>query len=96
MLRQTLPLKEKRQVFQALFLSNGKGQKVEVLEDERVDFAKVQKHLENGGSIFITSKNSQKLRLKLPSRAKLAKKAKRLHFRKHTNKTIAGYYIDHL
>jgi hypothetical protein len=96
MLRQTLPFKEKHPVFQALFLSNDKGEKVEVLEDERIDFAKVQKHLESGGSIFITSKNSQKLRLKLPSRAKLAKKAKRLHFRKKNTKTITGYYVDHL
>ena len=77
-------------------MSNDKGEKVEVLEDERIDFAKVQKHLEGGGSIFITSKKSQKLRMKLPSRAKIAKKAKKLRLRKKNTKTITGYYVDHL
>jgi hypothetical protein len=58
------PCQEKRQeqrLFQSLFLSNGKNQEVTVIEDEYVDFEEVQKHLDNGGSVFITSKNSQKL-----------------------------------
>jgi hypothetical protein len=90
MLRQVLPLKDKQPVFQALFLSNDKSQEVEVLEDERIDFDKVKKHLDSGGSIFITSKNSQKLKLKLP------KKAKKLHFRRGNTKKVTGYYVDHL
>jgi hypothetical protein len=33
------------------------------MEDEYIDFEEVQKHLNNGESVFITSKNSQKLHL---------------------------------
>lgn len=55
--------RQKQRLFQSLFLSNGKSQKVTVMEDEYIDFGEVQKHLNNGGSVFITSKNSQKLRL---------------------------------
>jgi hypothetical protein len=55
--------RQKQRVFQSLFLSNGRRQEVMVLEDEYIDFGEVQKHLDNGGSVFITSKNCQKLRL---------------------------------
>jgi hypothetical protein len=51
-------------MFQALFLHNNKRQDVEILEYKQIDFEKVQEHLRNGGSIFITSKKSQKLDLK--------------------------------
>jgi hypothetical protein len=54
--------RQKQRLFQSLFLSNGKSKDVMVLEDEYIDFEEVQKHLDNGGSVFITSKNSQKLR----------------------------------
>lgn len=60
------PFEDKRQkqrLFQSLFLSNGRSREVMVLEDAFIDFDEVQKHLDNGGSVFITSKNSQKLRL---------------------------------
>jgi hypothetical protein len=60
------PCQEKRQkqrLFQSLFLSNGRNQEVIVTEDKDIDFEEVQKHLDSGGSVFITSKNSQKLRL---------------------------------
>jgi hypothetical protein len=52
------------QMFQALFLHNNKRHDVEVLEDKKIDFHRVQEHLKNGGSGFITSKESQKLDLK--------------------------------
>jgi hypothetical protein len=52
------------QMFQALLLHNNKRQDVEVLEDKQIDFDRVQKHLKNGGSVFITSKKSQKFDLK--------------------------------
>jgi hypothetical protein len=54
--------RQKQRVFQSLFLSNGRRQEVMVLEGEYIDFGEVQKHLDNGGSVFITSKNSQKVR----------------------------------
>lgn len=91
MLRETFQLRmSKPQVFQALFLSNDKTERVEVLEDERIDFTRVQEHLESGGSIFITSKSSQKLKLKLP------RNVKKPSFRKNKMTTVTTYYIDHM
>ena len=53
--------KEKARVFQVLLLDNDANEDVEVQESKNVDFAKVEEHLAHGGSVFITSKNSQKL-----------------------------------
>ena len=53
--------KEKAKLFQVILLNNDATQGVEVQEAEQVDFLRVQKHLKYGGSVFITSKNSQKL-----------------------------------
>jgi hypothetical protein len=67
MLKESIQRKRERpQVFQALFLNNDKSQNVEVHEARQIDFMRVQEHLERGGSVFITSKNSQKL--KMPKR----------------------------
>jgi len=55
--------KEKARVFQVLLLNNDASQEVEVQEAENIDFLRVQKHLKHGGSVFITSKRSQKLTL---------------------------------
>jgi hypothetical protein len=44
-----------------LLLDNSKSQDVEVQETERIDFMQVEDHLRHGGSIFITSKRSQKI-----------------------------------
>jgi hypothetical protein len=52
--------KEKPLVFQVLLLNND-GNQVEVQEADSVDFVIVQRHLKRGGSVFITSKNKQKL-----------------------------------
>ena len=52
--------KERAQVFQVLLLSDA-SEEVEVQEAEKIDFLRVQRHLRHGGSVFITSKNSQKL-----------------------------------
>lgn len=51
-------------MFQALFLHNNNKRDVEVLEGKQIDFGRVQEHLRKGGSVFITSKKSQKLDLK--------------------------------
>jgi len=55
--------KEKAKVFQVILLNNDATQEVEVQEAEQVDFLRVRRHLKHGGSVFITSKNSQKLPL---------------------------------
>ncbi len=57
----------KPSVFQVLLLDNDESLDVEVQESEQVDFCQVKQHLKNGGSVFITSRGSQKLRLPNPS-----------------------------
>ena len=90
MLRNTLQVrKERPHVFQALFLRNDKSQNVEVMEGKQIDFTMVQEHLENGGSIFITSKNSQKLKLEAPKKAKPFRN-------RDKKKTVTVFYFDHL
>ena len=58
-----LKKKTKQSVFQVLLLDNDVSEDVEVQEAKQVDFSQVKKHLRNGGSVFITSKGSQKLSL---------------------------------
>jgi hypothetical protein len=48
-------------VFQVLLLNNDASDYVEVQEAMQVDFGLVNEHLKNGGSVFITSKASQKV-----------------------------------
>jgi hypothetical protein len=48
-------------LFQVLLLDNDAGQDVSVHESEHVDFCVVKEHLQNGGSVFITSKEAQKV-----------------------------------
>ena len=52
--------KTKTPTFQILLLENDASDYVEVQEADQVDFFQVRKHLKNGGSVFITSKYSQK------------------------------------
>jgi hypothetical protein len=51
-----------RRKFQILFLRNDASQEVEVHEVKQVDFLTIQERLENGESVFITSKTAQKLK----------------------------------
>jgi hypothetical protein len=53
--------RSKPSLFQVLLLNNSQSQDVEVQEAEQVDFGIVKKHLRNGGSVFITSKDTQKV-----------------------------------
>jgi hypothetical protein len=48
-------------VFQVLLLDKDDDEDVEVQEAKKVDFSQVKEHLKNGGSVFITSKGSEKL-----------------------------------
>ena len=75
--------KQKCRMFQVLLLNNDVCQ-VEVQEGNNVDFLKVQEHLAHGGSVFITSKNSQKILLPKEEKAlrnkKKSQKAEALYF----------------
>ena len=50
-------------MYQVLLLDNDQSQDVEVQEAEQVDFGVVKEHLKNGGSVFITRKDTQKIDL---------------------------------
>lgn len=52
--------KTKAPLFQILLLDNDNSEDVEVQEANQVNFLQVKEHLRNGGSVFITSKDSQK------------------------------------
>lgn len=56
-----LKKRTKPSVFQVLLLDNDDSEDVEVKEAKQVDFCQVKQHLKNGGSVFITSKGSQKV-----------------------------------
>ena len=82
--------KKEQRVFQAIFLKNNKSQEVKVVENEQIDFMKVQEHLKSGGSIFITSKNSQKLKLKIP------KESKKMGKNRNKMDMFATVFVDHM
>jgi signal recognition particle receptor subunit beta len=89
MLKEMLEVKrENPQVFQVLLLDNDASQEVEVHENEQVDFLRIQEHLKQGGSVFITSKRSQKI-----SPPKPVKKAPR---KNNSNVNVTAYYFDHV
>jgi hypothetical protein len=52
---------QKARNFQVLFLKNDSSQEVEIHEVKDVDFFTVWQRLENGESVFITSKDAQKV-----------------------------------
>jgi hypothetical protein len=53
--------KPKAPIFQVLLLDNDANEDIEVQEATQVDFLQVKEHLRNGGSVFITTKDSQKM-----------------------------------
>jgi len=75
----------KQRVFQVMLLHNNGSQEVEVQEDKEVDFLRLWDHIEKGGSAFITSKNSQKLRIPKQKRQK-----------ENGLKTITTFFFDHI
>jgi hypothetical protein len=89
MLSKSVEIKgEKPQTFQVMFLRNDCSQEVEVHEAKQVDFLKIQEHLERGESVFITSKNSQKL--KAPREKDVRKVESK------TNPRGQAFYFNHL
>jgi hypothetical protein len=53
--------KDKAPMFQVLLLDNDSTNDVAVTESAEVNFSQVKEHLRNGGSVFITSKDQQKI-----------------------------------
>jgi len=80
--------KENCRIFQVLLLNNDASQEVEVQEANEVDFLRVQEHLKQGGSVFITSKNSQKLNI--------TEEMKRARRNRIKMKTVTAFYFDHV
>ena len=89
MLRELLQVNsDKSRMFQVLLLRNDASQEVEVQEANEVDFLRVQEHLKQGGSVFITSKNSQKLNI--------TEEMKRARRNRIKMKTVTAFYFDHV
>ena len=72
-------------MFQVLLLDNGDSDKVEVQEAKQINYEAVEEHLAHGGSVFITSKNSQKIALPKDEEKKHRNKKK-------TGKVTAFYF----
>jgi hypothetical protein len=53
---------EEKPKFQLIFLKDDEEQSVEVVEVEKIVFTEVEKHLEQGESVFITTKQKKKLK----------------------------------
>ena len=53
--------KSHTRLFQVFFLKNDGYQSVTIDEVEEVDLPEIKKHLERGESVFITSREEQKL-----------------------------------
>ena len=53
--------KSKEPLFQVLLLDNNASLNVHVQEAQQVNYSTVKQHLKNGGSVFITTKKTQKL-----------------------------------
>ena len=74
----------KPSVFQVMLLDNDETQDVEVQESEQVDFFQVKQHLKNGGSVFITSRGTQKQRYpRTKAQQNYSRSRKTLGFRQH-------------
>jgi hypothetical protein len=78
--------KEETPVFQVLFLDN-EGSQVEVHEAGEVDFLSVQRHLDRGQSVFITSKNTQKVPKPKETKPRQSMKSTRW---------VTAYYFTHV
>lgn len=79
---------DKSRMFQVLLLRNDASQEVEIQESKDIDFLRVQEHLKKGGSVFITSKNSQKLNITEEMKRACRNRIKR--------KTATAFYFNHV
>ena len=60
-MKNLLAKKTATPTFQVLLLDNDDSDDVTVHEAQKVDYSRVKEHLSNGGSVFITSKSTQKI-----------------------------------
>ncbi len=87
MLRELVEMKpEKNCTFQVMLLRNDESREVEVHEETEVDFSRIQHHLSHGGSVFITSRPSQKINPPLQNKP---------HKRRPT-RTVTAFYFNHV
>jgi hypothetical protein len=79
---------EKTRTFQVMLLGNDASSDVEVHEEAEISFPRIQEHLQRGGSVFITSKPSQKIGL--PTMRG------NVQPRRRATKTVTAFYFDHV
>jgi hypothetical protein len=72
-----------------MLLSNDESKNVEVHEEKEIDYSIIQNHLQCGGSVFITSKPSQKLTLPIFPQ-------KRSHPKRPAVRTVTAFYLNHV
>lgn len=88
-LREIIEIDEKALTYQVMLLCNDASRQVEVHETSEVNYSIIQKHLQRGGSVFITSKPSQKITLpKFPEREARQKRC--------AVRTVTAFYFDHV
>lgn len=88
MLRELIETKnEKTPTFQVMLLRNDASKNVEVHEEREVDFSRIREHLQRGGSVFITSKPSQKITHPLQEERAQRRQALR---------TVTAFYFNHV
>lgn len=89
MLRELVEIKtEKARTFQVMLLGNDASDHVEVHEEREVFLPRIQEHLQRGGSVFITSKPSQKIAIRA-----MQEKGQQ---RRRAAKTVTAFYFDHV
>ncbi len=88
-LRELMELKnEKIRTFQVMLLDNDSSNEVEVHEEREISFPRIQEHLQRGGSVFITSRPSQKIGF--PTIRDKTQETRR------TAKKVTAFYFDHV
>ena len=80
---------EKPRTFQVMLLCNDESKNVKVHEAREIDYSTIHNHLQRGGSVFITSKPSQKLTL--PTFPK-----NRAHPKRRAVKMVTAFYFNHV
>ncbi len=75
MLDKFLRTRDLKPNFQVFFMRNDASQDVEIQEVKQIDFSAIQERLDQGQTVFITSKASQKLR---PPKGKTARPGSRM------------------
>jgi len=90
MMRELVQIEnDKARTFQVMLLCDDASKNVEVHEAKEIDYSTIQTHLQRGGSVFITSKPSQKLPLPTFQQKKARQKRRAL-------RTVTAFYFNHV